>query len=109
VHNIPLSTISTAALLTDVVAVMVMLYTVVRLLRAPGAWFGWGTVSKVLWLVTSLWFIWQLGSTYVPVGALLALWRMRVLSRRQWAQQPPDLPWADGEPLSAEASERGTR
>jgi len=101
-HPYLLSTISTSAALgfisLDCLAGILMLWAVARVLRTPREWFSFGFVSKVTWVIASLWFNWQVGDLVVPLGAMVALWHMCALSRRHGGQ-PTDLPFATGSPV----------
>jgi hypothetical protein len=103
-HTVPLSTISAGNMLgqlfPDFVGGMLMLLAVARLIRAPREWFPFGRVSKVLWVLCSLWLTWRVGGGLVPGGALLALWHLRSLARCSPAGQPAYLPFAPGTPVS---------
>ncbi len=81
---------------------MVILWAIARVLRAPKNWFSFGVVSKVTWVIASLWFTWQVGDVLLPIGAVVALWHLRALARRHAGDEPADLPFATGAPVEKE-------
>lgn len=99
-HNYLLSNISAAGalgpLFLDVLAAIVTFYAAARVLRAPREWFSFGFVSKVTWVIGSLWFTWQVGDVVLPLGAVVALWRLRSFRLRHTSPAPGDLPFAQG-------------
>jgi hypothetical protein len=103
VHSHLLSTISASAALgllsLDGLAAILIFWAAVRVLRAPREWFFFGFVSKVTWVIASVWFTWQLGDLVVPLGAVVALWHVRSLRRRPSGASPDDLPFATGAPV----------
>jgi len=82
-----------------------MLCAAARILRAPKNWFSFGVVSKVTWVIASLWFTWQVGDVLLPIGALVALWHLRALARRHVGEQPADLPFASGSRVERRATD----
>jgi hypothetical protein len=87
----------------DCLAGMVMVWATARVVRAPKNWFFLGFVSKVTWLIVSLWFTLQIGGLLLPLGAIVALWHMRALARRHAGDQASDLPFATGSPVKNES------
>ena len=100
-HNYLLSNISAAGalgpLFLDVVAAIVTFYAAARVMRAPREWFYFGRVSKVTWVIGSLWFTWRVGDVVLPLGAVVALWRLRSLHLRHTSPTPGDLPFCAGD------------
>jgi len=80
-----------------------MLCAIGRVLRAPKNWFSFGVVSKVTWVIASLWFTWQVGDILLPIGAVVALWHLRALAHRHAGDQPSDLPFATGSRVEKES------
>ena len=105
-HPYLLSTTSASAALgyicLDFLAGIVILWAIARVLRAPKNWFSFGFVSKVTWVIASLWFTWQVGDVLLPIGAVVALWHLRALARCHSGDQPTDLPFAAGSPIEKE-------
>jgi hypothetical protein len=104
VHPNLLSTVSAADALgylsLDGSSLILTFWAAVRVIRAPRQWFSFGIASKLAWLLASLWFTIEVSDVVVPLGALVVLWHLRSLSRRQAGGQPADLPFAAGSPMT---------
>ncbi len=88
-HPYLLSTISASAALgpisLDCLAGILMVWAIARVLRTPREWFSFGFVSKVTWVIASLWFTWQVGDLVLPFGAIVALSHLpRALTSPRW-------------------------
>lgn len=86
----------------DVAAVIVIVYAIIQLTRTPRSVFVFGRFSKAAWVVWSEVFTLQVGHALLPMGALLALRRLRMAKKRQSLSQPADVPCATGAPVRAE-------
>lgn len=93
----------------DVAAVIVIVYAIAQLTRAPRSFFVFGPLSKVAWVVWSAIFTLHVGHALLPAGALLALRRLRALKKRQSLSEPRDLPFAIGTPVDRSDDTRASR
>lgn len=98
-HLVPLLAISPdgAGLLValDLSAMMIMAIAAIGVLRTPSASFTAQWLGKGTWALACVLFNLPIGSLVVPLGALLAIWRVRQLRRRS-PGQPGAVPFASG-------------
>ena len=94
------------ALIVDVLALIVMLVAVARLAASDVDRFAHGRLSKTIWIITALCFVWNTHLGDLPIGAALALWRLSTTPSRATPTQPLDVPFAEGMPGPFEAEEQ---
>ena len=94
------------ALIVDLLAMIVMIVAVARLATADVDRFAHGRLSKAIWIVTALCFVWNTRLGDLPIGAGLALWRLSTTPRQATPTQSLDVPFAEGTPGPFETEEQ---
>jgi hypothetical protein len=96
---------SAVALFFDLIATVVIFVALVRILATPNQRWAHGWLSKLAWIIATVWFTPYLGLLVLPVGALAAIWKTHDL-RSKPGPDPLQVPFAEGNPVTEEDDAR---
>lgn len=94
-------------LLLDAIAGIVVFVALVRIVSTPAGLWAHGRLSKVAWIIATIWFIPTAGGVAFPVAAAAAIWHTgRLAKQGSPASRPEPLPFADGTEETGTAADR---
>lgn len=100
-------------LLLDTVAGIIVFIALIRIATTPAGLWAHGRLSKLAWIIATIWFVPTGHGVPFPVAAAAAIWHTGRLTKRANPQPRPDpLPFAGGteesRPGTAEPPDQST-